>query len=571
METDTHPIYQRFRKTILTSMILVPLIPFAISLGIGYTFFYSAVERSTVESMKRIVADHSRMIETFLEERKSDLILVSDGYTYEEIIREDVIENVFNRLKNKSMAFADLGIFDENGVHVAYRGSYPLAGKNYREAEWFKAVEEKGYHVSDVFLGYRQIPHFVIAVARRKNGSKWVIRATIDTMLFNELVRKVRIGKTGEAYILNQQNILQTERRSGGDLMREDPEKMQYPGIHGGIKTFIRENGSGKQHLYATAWLKDNQWLLAVRQEKSDSFQAIRSAAYFIVFVSVIGGCCIVAVAFYLTDRIIERLEQADREKGALREQLIRAGRLAELGEMAAGFAHEINNPLQIMKSEQALIEAILSEMKASGALSASENLAELEDSIYQIALQIGRCAKITRAILKFGRKTEPESVQIDLLQFIPEVIAMLEKKAEVHGVRIVRDISGETPAVFGDPSQLQQVLLNLLNNALDAVIQQHGAAGGSIRVSAGPHTDDLVEIRVTDNGSGIRPENMKKIFSPFFTTKPVGEGTGLGLSICYGIIRSMDGTMAVSSEPGKGTTFTVHLSAAGFPNGRKS
>ena len=118
-----------------------------------------------------------------------------------------------------------------------------LLGKHYGKEEWFKEVIEKGRYISDVFLGYRRIPHFIIALAREEEGEKWVIRATIDTHMFNDLVKKVRIGRTGESYILNTEGIFQTERRSGGNLMDKDPENIKYPRPQEGIKTFIKKVG----------------------------------------------------------------------------------------------------------------------------------------------------------------------------------------------------------------------------------------------------------------------------------------------------------------------------------------
>jgi two-component system NtrC family sensor kinase len=554
--------YSRIRKYILTSMILVPFIPFVLILGIGYFYFTTSLSNSSIASMRRIVEDHRQMIGSFLMERKSDLDLVLHSHSFEELSQTEKLSRVFNDLKRKSYAFADLGVFNDSGVHVAYHGPYRLAGKVYNEAPWFKEVLNRDYYISDVFLGYRKIPHFIIAIAREENGRKWVIRATIDTFMFNNLVRKVRIGKTGEAYILNKSGIFQTDRRSGGNLMDKDPDYAQYPQFHSDIKTFINADASGKNYLYATTWLKDKQWLLVVRQEQSDAFRALKTAVYLSVLVAVVGGVTIVGVAFYLTGRIVERIKQSDLEKVRLQEQLIRAGRLAELGEMAAGFAHEINNPLQIMKSEQALIEAILTDLMERGHLHHSEDLSELEESIRQIAFQIKRCSEITQAILKFGRKTKPELQELELQHSIPEIIDMVRKKADVHGITITQKVSEAAPPILADPSQLQQVLLNLFNNAIDAIIIQHGSAGGQLVVAAKPKENKNVEIRVKDNGCGVRPENLKKIFSPFFTTKPVGEGTGLGLSICYGIINSMGGSMEVESEQGVGTTFTIHLPA---------
>lgn len=555
--------FSTMRRIIFTCMIVVPLIPFFLALGTGYYYFTTSLGSSTIASMKRIVEDHQHMIESFLEERKHDLDFILSSYTFEDLSQSEKLDTVFDYLQRGSQAFVDLGVFDESGVHVAYHGPYSLEGKIYKEAEWFKEVIKHGYYISDIFLGYRQVPHFVVAVTKEEAGKKWVVRTTIDTVTFNNIVKGIRIGKTGEAYILNADGILQTEPRSGGKLMDRHPDNIKYPSSDISIETFINKDVKGEKHLYTTTWLQNKKWLLVVRQEKADAFKALTSAAYLIVLITVIGGAAILAVAFYLTNHIVGRMEKMDVEKDRLNQQLIGASRLAELGEMSAGFAHEINNPLQIIKSEQSLMEMILADMKEAGQLKESESLAEFEDSMDQIKLQISRCAEITQAILKFGRQDEPKSQDINLINFIPEITGMVAQKATVHGISIEQDIAENTYPIHGDPTQLQQVLVNLFNNAIDAILERHGTSGGKLIIKAGPKQNNSVEIVVNDNGGGISPENMDKIFSPFFTTKAIGKGTGLGLSICYGIIDNMRGSMEASSEEGVGTTFTILLPAA--------
>ena len=552
--------YATMRRLILASMILVPLILFIVVLGIGYYYFTTSIQTSTIASMKRIVEDHRHMIDSFLSERKADLEFILQSYRYEELIDTENLGRVLDRLQRQSSAFVDLGVFNDKGIHVAYQGPYKLTGKVYKEAAWFKEVIKKGYYISDIFLGYRRIPHFVIALMRENDGKNWIIRATIDTYMFNDLVKKVRIGKTGEAYILNSMGIFQTERRSGGNLMDRAPDMVEHPAQHKGINTFLKRGVGGDEYLYATTWLKDKKWLLVVRQEKADAFKALRAAGYLIALITVIGGAGIFAIAFYQTGRIVRRMERIDAEKVQLGDQLIRASRLAEIGEMATGIAHEINNPLQVMKSEQTLIDTILSDLKEKGELKESEDLKELEDSIDQIKLQIDRCSKITHAVLKFGRQSEVVSTDIDLGVFIPEVVSMVENKATVEGITVTTEISEDILPIQVDPGQLQQVLINLFNNAIDAIVERHGSKGGELAVGASLKDDGKVGIFVKDNGTGISPENLKKVFSPFFTTKPVGKGTGLGLSVCYGIIENMGGIMEVSSQNGIGTTFTIDL-----------
>jgi two-component system NtrC family sensor kinase len=314
--------------------------------------------------------------------------------------------------------------------------------------------------------------------------------------------------------------------------------------------------------LYATAGLKNNEWLLVVRQEKEDAYSSLYAALYISLVIMVIGGAVIIVLAVFMTDRILKRIEQLGQEKESLGNQLIRAAQLAEIGEMAAGFAHEINNPLQIIKSEQALVEILLEEVSGKFDEQTRDAMGEIEASLDQIKLQVNRCADITHAILKFGRKNETQQQRLIPAQIIPEIIHMIEKKAKVGGINILKDISEDSPAFMGDPSQFQQVLLNLFNNALDTITERHGVSGGELSITCSQKDEQWLVILIRDNGTGIRPENMGKIFSPFFTTKPVGKGTGLGLSVCYGIIEGFGGTMEVKSELNVGTTFVISLPA---------
>jgi two-component system, NtrC family, sensor kinase len=555
--------HEKLQDMILVCMILVPLVPFLLTVLIGYYYFTSGLEKKTVSATSRIVDDHRHMIEFFLQERKADLEFILHSYTFEYLSQHENLLKVFERLQLKSNTFVDLGVFDQDGVHVSYQGPYKLTGRIYKDEDWFSEVMKKGYYTSDIFLGFRRVPHFVIAMAKQEGPSTWVIRATIDTYMFSDMVKRVRIGKTGEAYLLNREGVFQTERRSGGNILDHDPDFSRYIKEDTEINTFVARDYQNFEYFFATTWLKDKEWLLVVRQETGDAFSDLRRASYLILLISVIGGGAILALAFYLTNRIMERMIKTDMEKDRLKEQLIRAGRLAELGEMAAGFAHEINNPLQIIKSEQALIKLILSELVEKGLINAPEEMAEVEDSIDQIEVQVNRCSAITHSILKFGRKSEIMPQDIDLTRFIPDITGMISNKAGVNGVEVQLDISDKTPLVHGDAGQLQQVLINLFNNALDAINEKHGVQGGEMIITSGPDGENMVQVSVKDNGAGISLEDQKKIFSPFYTTKPVGKGTGLGLSVCYGIIDAMGGSLEVASEKGIGSTFTIRLPAS--------
>jgi two-component system NtrC family sensor kinase len=175
-----------------------------------------------------------------------------------------------------------------------------------------------------------------------------------------------------------------------------------------------------------------------------------------------------------------------------------------------------------------------------------------------QIDIQVQRCKRITQNLLRFSRRTQSVIESVDLNAFLQEVVDLMEREARTSGIKFFCEPDRSLPPLLSDPSQLQQVFLNLITNAIDA---HNGKPYGSIRIAtrADAGSREAV-VTVADTGSGIPPEHLNRIFDPFFTTKTVGKGTGLGLSICFGIVKRLGGSLSVRSEVGQGTEFTIVL-----------
>ena len=548
----------KVKHSIFFSLIIIPFIPFLLAVGVSFYFFSTTLEANTTQSLKRVVEDHRDMIDAFLLERRADLELVQASCDLQTIGQKQVMDKTFEALTSQSKAFIDLGLFDASGRHIRYAGRYQwLEGKNYGQEFWFKQVMDKDFYISDVFLGYRNSPHFIIAVKKGDGPNAWVLRASIDTVFFDQLVSRVRLGTTGHSYILNNEGVSQThpDERALSDLPPGDLGKE--------IQTFLRKDAQGREQLYAVTRLGNKDWALVVRQEKKDAYHSLYSAFYIASFIMLIGAGAIVTLAVWTTAHTIKKIDRLGLEKEQLGSQLIRAAQLAEIGEMAAGFAHEINNPLQIIKNENALILTLVEDIRALPGMADNPDMDDVTACLGQIRLQVDRCADITHSILKFGRKKKTALTALSPGICIPEIVHLVADRAKVNGVDIIQNIETGVPRFKGDASRFQQVILNLLNNAMDAVEERHGPMGGVLRIDCKAKEDTGLEIRIQDNGIGIQPEYMGKLFSPFFTTKPVGKGTGLGLSVCFGIIENFGGTMAVESKQGVGTTFTITLPAA--------
>ena len=238
-------------------------------------------------------------------------------------------------------------------------------------------------------------------------------------------------------------------------------------------------------------------------------------------------------------------LRERDEElKNQTNLKLMRSEKLAALGRMAAGIAHEINNPLTgVLMYGYILLENMPHD---------SQERKDMETIINETT----RCREIIRDLLDFSRENVPEKKPVDMNQVIDKAVSIIDKKLYFEKIEIVRDFSDALPGVPADSNQLQQVFINLFLNAVEAMPD-----GGRLVIRTAPGRDNMsVIIRITDTGTGIPPENTDKIFDPFFTTKEIGKGTGLGLAVTYGIIQKHGGQIVFESEPGRGTSFIIKL-----------
>ena len=555
-ETKTTDYPAFFRKRIFI-IIAVSITPMILVSGIILYQFNRSYHEKVHAHLAELVLKHKQNIDGFLVEKLGNIRVLAKTFSFEELSDESFLRDRLEILqRGYGPVFVDLGVINSQGLQVAYAGPFKLGKALYSTAGWFETAMKNEYVISDVFLGLRGLPHFIVTVRDNWKGESWIIRATIDFVAFNNLVGNIRVGETGFAFIMNREGELQTK-----PLFDVMPDKGPYLEF---MKTKLKEKDDvqiverkdafGNKNIYVAAFLKGGDWLLVYQQRASDAFSDFRRALRVAFAIMILGGLAITSMAYLLSRRMAYRVARMDKERQMMDEQMVETGKLASVGELAAGIAHEINNPVAIMVEEAGWIEDLLEEED----FKEGKNLDEFERALKQIRTQGKRCKDITYKLLSFARKTDSRIQEVHLNDMLEELVAISAQRARYSNVTINTNFQSNLPLLEVSQSELQQVFLNLINNALDAMEK----TGGKLEILSKVEGDYVV-VGVADNGPGIAKANLSRIFNPFFTTKQVGKGTGLGLSICYGIIKKMGGNIEVRSTVDVGTTFYVRIPLA--------
>ncbi|MBW1953294.1 MAG: two-component sensor histidine kinase [Deltaproteobacteria bacterium] len=540
--------YKLLRRNIVVLMLVVTILPLTLMGLINHYLYRQAMHDEIVRPLKILVNKTKHSFELFLAERLSTVSFIASSYTCSELADNNNLSRIFSVMKKEFIGVVDLGFLDPNGVQVSYDGPYKLRGKNYKDHDWYKETRVRGAYVSDVFLGYRKLPHIVMAVERSVPGVclGCVLRATIDTNRFMELIASMRLEPDSDAFLLNKKGVFQTPSKFYGQVLETFP--MPLPPLSYEPNVVETEDPNGREILLTYAYFESLPFILMVIKPRGLVMQAWYTLKTEAFFIFVAGVLLIFLVVFKLTDKLVKHLEESDLRREAAYREIQESSKLASIGRLAAGVAHEINNPLAIINEKAGLIKDLT---QFSPDFPQKDKLLSLTGTILQ---SVDRCRTITQRLLGFARRMEVTVESLNLNEVIEEVLSFVEKEALHRNIELHLSLAQDLPRIASDRGQLQQVFLNIINNAFEAVED-----GGRVTITSFEVDDDTVAVSIQDNGQGMTQEVMNHIFEPFFTTKR-GKGTGLGLSITYGIVKKLGGDIKVASKLGEGTTFTVFL-----------
>jgi two-component system, NtrC family, sensor kinase len=546
-EGPTEKRYSLLRRNMVILMILVTIVPLCFMALLNYHQYQTTLRDEIVNPMRVLVNKTKHSFELFLAERLSAVSFIASAYSYDKLTNDAELNRVFRAMKREFGGFVDLGLIDETGLQVSYVGPYDLKGKNYSEQSWFHETQVRGGYVSDVFMGFRGFPHIVMAVLNTSESSKgWILRATIGTDRFLDLLGSMGLEPKTDAFLINKNGIFQTPSKWYGGVLEKFPFALPPPTYEANVVEV--KDPQGRDVFMAYTYFAHSPYILAVvkpRGEVLRSWYTVRSELFFLFVTSVI---VIFIVVVKLTAIMVNRMRESDEKREVAFREVEHTHKLSSIGRLAAGVAHEINNPMAIINEKAGLMKDLI-EYKPD--FPDREKFLSLVNSVLQ---SVHRCRSITHRLLGFARRMEVQIEVLDLNEVIQETATFLEKEALYRKVQIKLQLDPALPRIDSDRGQLQQVFLNILNNALAAVED-----GGQVTVTSRQLDEETNVITIQDNGCGMSEGVLQHIFEPFFTTKK-GTGTGLGLPITYGIVKKLGGNIEVQSQEGVGTTFTITL-----------
>jgi two-component system NtrC family sensor kinase len=529
---------------------LIP--PIAISAYFHFQF-NSTLEESGKLHLISLAESQKNTTDLFLQERVVNIYSLFHSAEFDVHPSQEVMDRYLQTLRQTSDAFIDVGFCDSQGAQIGYAGPFTyLHGKDYSDEDWFVAVMEQGrnYYISNIYLGFRNTPHFTIAVKQLIDAKPYVMRATLDPDKFYIFLRTISRGKGVDSALINNEGQYQVVDPDRGQLLG----KSQYLPPSSDELGVEETELNGQSVLVAYVWLKETPWVLMVRQPLSVAYAPMFRARKGLIASTTVVMAVVGVLIWMITDRLVKRARAAVLAKEELHSQLVHASKLASVGELAAGIAHEINNPLATIGATTGVIRDLFTpEFNLQWTPeTVLEELANIDAAVF-------KARGITQTLLKFSRKNPRRLVLRNVNDLLEQVVGGLkEREFEVSNITVVRDYDPNLPEIMLDPDQIGQVLLNLINNAGDAI---NGT--GTITLAT-RYDDGFVRVTVRDNGVGMPSEVMEKMFLPFFTTKDVGKGTGLGLSVSSSIVESMGGRIEAQSMPGAGSSFTVLLPITG-------
>lgn len=547
---------EKLRVNLIIILILISSVPLVLFAIVVYRKEADLVRKKVLSHLKSIVAQNSLMVDEFRLERMRDLSLLAA--TIEAHGGE--CDRIHLKLMYKDRTiYKHIFFADKEGRIRCKTGKGHLFERGLVNQAWFKAAAKGKPFMGELTSreGKDRYDLLLSVPVRMANGTIiGVAGAIVDFDNIASIMKNTGIGQTGEIYILNKDGVFltSTQVEEGRSGERMEPELFAGYFKEVGPNEYI--DYRGKKVVRVFKKLSDSNWYLVGEQDATEVFKDVANLRNLFAGFVVLLIALITLIGYLISRKIVHLLKSAYEQKKELEIQVIQKDKLASMGLLTAGIAHELNTPL----ASALLYTQMLKEDARSTWPVALEKLSSIEG-------EIKRGSKIVKNLLDFSRQSQTDTVTTDVNEVLGKLLDISEQLCSDRGIEIKRTFEKKLPLVKGNANILHQVFMNIVANAVDAMEK-----GGTLSVLT-RHIASLHKtvIEIQDTGTGIPEELLGDVFDPFFTTKPSGEGTGLGLAISYSMVRKMGGNIRATStcatensypyQP-TGTTFTIELPA---------
>lgn len=544
-------IFRSRWKEMAASVCFLTLVPLIVSTG----FFYQNSKEQAIDELlqeTRVFAAGTALdVYMFLQQYIMVLQVVGSMHGVDQLSRPEVLLDVFTNMSTTEDPFIHLDVLDTGGKVLASSCTIDAGCNGGRDIKWITDMQGEHFSMGHIVGQETMMRYFVAVRIVETDGNEFYLRGLLHTSRIRAFLDQMEMEDIVDIYIVDSANTLLTRSKYFGARGSKAlvPETNELPAAIM-VENPREDKREGGVLCCGAAFIGKTSMklglLVSERYLEKFKFRVQR----YIVGMFTLSAVFLLLIISTLVTYVVQKLYQVDLRRREYFHQAARSDKLASVGRLAAGVAHEVNNPLAIINEKAGLLQDLFS---------FSEEYKEdkrLNSTVASIIAAVERAGTITHRLLGFARKVDVSIQELDVEKVILEVISFISKEAEYRGIDIEVDVTKDVPKIISDRGKLQQILLNLANNAIDALDE-----GGSLKILVRDiQEEDGIILFVKDNGCGISEENQRKVFEPFFSTKTKNGGTGLGLSITYGLVRDLHGSLVMESKVGKGTTFTITL-----------
>ena len=474
--------YRRlWKETALISVVII-FLPLALLTGYEYKVTKATFEAEALARSARFVAKARRTESFLLSKKRFALEFIINDNSYEQLLQPGRMGRLLENLNKGLGLFLDLGVIDANGRQLVYAGPYHLKDADYSGQPWFKEIQNQGIFISDVFMGLRNLPHMIIAVKKTlDDGSFYVLRTAVSIERLTEILSIELTGEVGDAFLVNHQGVLQTPSRYFGEILSAVPiavpqfsdhtEGYELRGIDRETLHALPDGGKNLPEAVRQsplvvnyAYVENSPFILMLVSPKSELMAQWQETKVKIVIFLTCTVATILLVVLCVVTYLVNAIYIADQKRVMTLHEIEYSEKMASIGRLAAGIAHEINNPLAIINEKAGLIQDLFM-IKAQ-----YKEDAKLQGLIASIVSSVERCSVITRRLLSFARQSDANITRVNLQKVVTEVVSFLGKEPEYRSITIDLDIENGIDDIVIDKGKLQQVLLNIIKNAFAAV-----------------------------------------------------------------------------------------------------